>query len=154
VSAADVSFVNVTVEWKLEGSAETVTIESSRNLKENAPNVSSAWMSATLTGFVPVLYEDSVSDVDNLTSLVLSNVGLKEVKPGAFGSLPQLRYLILSHNDLREVSEGTFANLNLSTLNLAYNSISSVRAGAFRNLQIQHLTLAGNKIVRAFQRDF
>ncbi|EFA03898.1 leucine-rich repeat-containing protein 15 [Tribolium castaneum] len=143
--AETISFKNVTLEWKTSTDRNTTTIPSSANLRDNIPKLQTE-ISVVLSGLVPVLYPKSVSGVPTLKSLTVSNVGLREIKPGAIENLPLLAHLILNRNELKVIERGTFTNLNLTSVNLGDNEISKLELGAFKNLKIHHLTLSNNKI--------
>ena len=138
-----ISFQNVTIKWKNNSKIKTI-IASADNLKKIIP--SEEEVSVLVKGDVPVLYEQSVYDIHNLTSLRLDSVHLGEIKPGAFGNLPLLRSLDLSFNQLTEIKSGTFTNLNLSEINLGSNRIRSLRPGAFKNVTVQELKLGENSL--------
>ncbi|XP_063913625.1 leucine-rich repeat-containing G-protein coupled receptor 4-like [Zophobas morio] len=139
--AREITFKNVTILYVTASKNET-RLGTADNLKKIIP--SGEKLSVKVTGVVPVLYEQSIHDIHNLESLQLNEESLKEIKPGAFGNLPLLRYLDLSENKITEIKSGTFSNLNLSLINLAFSSIKSLQPGAFKNVIIGELALSGN----------
>ncbi|KAJ3656889.1 hypothetical protein Zmor_015934 [Zophobas morio] len=143
-TSEEITFKNVTVEWVSDTGGNT-TVVTSNSLKNDVP--SGEEMSVNINGEVPILYERSVSDIENLKSLVLSGVDLEEIKPGAFVNLPVLQILILSKNKLTELKSDTFRDLNVSTIDLSQNSITTLQPETFKNINIRHLTLSNNQIV-------
>ena len=85
VSNSDkITFENVTVRsYFYKGALETQA--TSVNLKKMIPDEEP--VRVDITGGVPILYEKSVFDIPNLNSLDLADVGLEEIKPGAFGAM-------------------------------------------------------------------
>ena len=142
-----ITFVNVTVQWYFYHELETIeqeTVASFDNVKKIIPDEEP--VSVTIHGSIPILYEKSVFEVPNLIALNLNDVGLKQIKPGAFGNLPHLKWLSLSGNKLTEIKSDTFADPNLSYLDLSFNSIVLLQPGAFKNFNADIVILDNNKL--------
>ncbi|XP_063914532.1 vasorin-like [Zophobas morio] len=144
VSNSDkITFENVTVRsYFYKGALETQA--TSVNLKKMIPDEEP--VRVDITGGVPILYEKSVFDIPNLNSLDLADVGLEEIKPGAFGNLPLLDTLFLNRNNLTLIKSGTFTDLNVSYLDLSSNSIFLLQPRAFKNFKAGHVSLDKNKL--------
>ncbi|KAJ3656849.1 hypothetical protein Zmor_015894 [Zophobas morio] len=139
----EITFKNVTIKYTTDSKNE-LKVATAESLKKIVP--SGEKVSVNVNGDVPVLYEQSIYDLQNLKSLEITEVSLKEIKPGAFGNLPLLRNLDLSKNNLTEIKSGTFSNLNLTVINLMFNSIRSLQAGTFKNVVVQELKLSANSL--------
>ncbi|KAJ3656915.1 hypothetical protein Zmor_015960 [Zophobas morio] len=142
VSNSENTFENVTVVLARNDvpEAKVATFDS---LKEVIPDVKDE---VTITGNVPILYENSIFDIPSLYSLELSNVGLEEIKPGAFGNVPLLNKLVLNSNNLTEIQSDTFTDLNVGYIDLSSNSIFLLQPGAFTNFKADKMTLENNNL--------
>ncbi|KAJ3656904.1 hypothetical protein Zmor_015949 [Zophobas morio] len=91
--------------------------------------------------------EKSVFDIPNLDSLDLYDVGLQEMKAGAFGNLPHLKWLSLPKNNLTEIKTNTFSDQKIIYLDLSFKySIIVLHPGAFKNFNANLLILANNQL--------
>ncbi|XP_023027942.2 osteomodulin [Leptinotarsa decemlineata] len=98
---------------------------------------------------IPILYENSLADLDELDELVIENCAVHEIRPGVLKNVPLLRRLSLKGNRLEKIETGVFNNLPLSTLDLGLNSIRSISANAFNDMpNLLNINLADNKITR------
>jgi Leucine-rich repeat (LRR) protein len=124
-----------------------VTIDSSESLKENIPKKVFDKIEIT-NSEIPVLYKNSISDIDNLDELILEDDGISEIQPGAFSHVPQLRKLVIRGNTkLKEIKEGVFNKLNIATLDLSNNSIETVASRAFDDMpELLTVNLADNQL--------
>ncbi|KAH0822222.1 hypothetical protein GEV33_000569 [Tenebrio molitor] len=97
---------------------------------------------------IPVLTRDSVSNLPNISEIVITGSGVKEMHAGAFHNLPSLKFLNLSGNLLEEIRDEVFSNLvELEWLHLENNRIATLGDKAFNNLPtLQHLFIDNNKI--------
>ncbi|KAJ3656905.1 hypothetical protein Zmor_015950 [Zophobas morio] len=138
-----ITFENVTVQWRLDNRVFE-SVGTSDNLKKIVPDENQEW--GKIIGNVPILYEKSVFDIPNLIILDVSNVGLEEIKPGAFGNLPLLEKLILSGNKLTEIKTDTFVDLSVTYIDLSSNSIILLQPRAFKNFNANYLLLDNNKL--------
>ena len=89
-----------------------------------------------------------LADLPRLESLNLANVGLRELRPGAFQEVGEtLTHLILDDNALTTLESGTFDGLSeLAQLNLARNSLMTLAQGAFSGLPLNWLRLQDNRL--------
>jgi Leucine-rich repeat (LRR) protein len=124
-----------------------VTIDSSESLKENIPKKVFDKIEIT-NSEIPVLYKNSISDIDNLDELILEDDGISEIQPGAFSRVPQLRKLVIRGNTkLKEIKEGVFNKLNIATLDLSNNSIETVASRAFDDMpELLTVNLGDNQL--------
>ncbi|KAJ8955045.1 hypothetical protein NQ318_000477 [Aromia moschata] len=141
------------------------TIPSSNSLKEFLPE--SVFDEIEFKEqYIPVLYEDSLADLEDLDELVIEYCQVLEIQAGALKNVPWLRRFslkdsdgLISHPDLQQklgsgnnlerIEEGVFNNLPISTLDLSLNSISNIESGAFDDLPgILNINLADNKIAK------
>ncbi|KAJ3656902.1 hypothetical protein Zmor_015947 [Zophobas morio] len=136
------TFKNVTVRWR-HNYKKGETVATSDSLKKIIPD--DERVSVEIPGSIPILYEKSVFDIPNLDSLDLYDVGLQEIKPGAFGNLPHLKWLSLRKNNLTEIKTNTFSDQKIIYLDLSFNSIIVLHPGAF-NFNANLLILANNKL--------
>lgn len=60
------------------------------------------------------LCEGAVVDFPDLDKLILMDVGVSEIQPGAFKSLPVLRDLRIGYNEIKTIKNGVFNYLNVS----------------------------------------
>ena len=89
------------------------------------------------------------SGLSSLERLHLANVGLRELRPGAFREVGSTLFsLYLQNNDLAVLDAGTFDGLpTLWSLDLGHNQLSTLRTGAFRGLQdLSWLRLDDNRL--------
>ncbi len=83
-----------------------------------------------------------------LETLLLGNVGLDEIHPGAFSGLSSLLGLALHSNALDEIQPGVFAGLSsLQYLFLYNNALDEIQPGVFAGLSsLQYLSLYNNTL--------
>ncbi|KAG5890955.1 hypothetical protein JTB14_026310 [Gonioctena quinquepunctata] len=146
--SADITFKNVTFRgYSVFTEKFKKTIASSHKLKESLPNSVYDKIEFEEQN-IPVLYENSLSDLDELDELVIENCGVYEIRPGALKNVPLLRRLSLKGNKLEEIKNGVFDNLPLSTLDLSLNYITIISPTAFDNMRsLLNINLADNQIV-------
>lgn len=95
-----VTFKNVTFRgYSLYTEKFKKTIPLSNSLKDSLPE-SVFDKIEFLDQNVPVLYENSLADLDELDELVLENCGIYDVQPGALKNVPMLRRLSLKGREL------------------------------------------------------
>lgn len=116
------------------------------NIKEVNPEIS--LFAITITNqSVPVLYENSVTDLGDIRGFIMKYNGLREIRPGAFGNLREF-IIGLAYNDLEEIEEGIFTNLaGIEKLYLMNNKISRIHQNAFNNMtDLTFICLNYNKL--------
>ena len=89
------------------------------------------------------------SGLSSLHILRLNNVGLRELRPGAFREVGStLLYLHLQENELATLDAGTFDGLpELRWLDLAHNRLATLPVGVFDNLpSLWGLEMQGNHL--------
>ncbi|XP_068914636.1 leucine-rich repeat-containing G-protein coupled receptor 5-like [Tenebrio molitor] len=80
--------------------------------------------------------------------LLLENLGLLEIEPGAFDN-QNIQKLILADNNLTTIRTGTFKNLPLQYLTLFGNQIESIEANGISDMpELRSIDLSFNKIVQ------
>ncbi|KYB29432.1 Protein slit-like Protein [Tribolium castaneum] len=146
-SSPSVTFKNVLVSgYSMYTYKFNVTIKSSNNLKENLPKQVFDRLDI-INSEIPVLYKNSISDLEDLDELIFANNELSDIQPGAFKNVPQLRKLEIRNNKLEEIKAGVFNNLNIATLDLSNNSISTIASGAFDDMpELLNVNLADNRV--------
>lgn len=96
---------------------------------------------------IPVLKEDSITDLLNVERMIFLSCNINEIEPGAFKRLPKLISLSIFSNSINELVDDTFNGLNVETLNVANNDIRIIRSATFRNmLNLKYLYAFGNLI--------
>ena len=79
--------------------------------------------------------------------LHLTDVGLRELRPGAFRELERLGYLYLDNNRLAELAPETFDGVQLGELDLGGNRLQSLPAGLFEDQPwLQRVDLSHNRL--------
>jgi Leucine-rich repeat (LRR) protein len=142
VQTSEVTFKNVSV-WTAPNKQYAV-ISSSDSLKEFLPGVPVNIVA--IKGKIPVLYEDSVSDVDNVEQLYFVKNEIEEIRPKAFKNLT-VKSLEIVYSNVTTLEEGVFDNLTLEELRITHNLIGQIESGAFGDLPKLHsLSLANNKL--------
>ena len=82
-----------------------------------------------------------------LGELRLTDVGLRELRPGAFRDLEWLSYLYLGNNQLTELAPATFDGVQLASLYLGGNRLASLPAGLFEDQSwLQRVDLSHNRL--------
>ncbi|RZC37879.1 phospholipase A2 inhibitor-like [Asbolus verrucosus] len=143
----DVTFKNVAVSgYSMFTYKFNVTIENSNSLKNNLPK--KVFDKIEIVGNkIPVLYENSIADIDNLDELIMNNNEILEIRRGAFKNVPLLRKLEITNNKLEQIREGVFNELNVGTLDLSKNSINTIAPGAFDNMsELLNINLGENQL--------
>ena len=83
----------------------------------------------------------------SLVWLHLTDVGLRELRPGAFRELESLPHLYLGDNRLTELAPGTFDGVRLVQLDLGGNRLTSLPAGLFEDQAwLQRVDLSHNRL--------
>lgn len=124
------------------------TISSSNYLKSQLPNGVFDTIELRHQD-IPILYDNSISDIDYLDELILEENNIQRIEPGAFKNLPVLRVMKLKKNQLKTIEEGIFTNLLVSDLDLSENEISVIEDKAFENMtDLLNIRLSFNKIGR------
>ena len=83
----------------------------------------------------------------SLGLLDLTDVGLRELRPGAFRDLEALSYLHLGDNRLAELSPETFDGVRLAELYLGGNRLASLPAGLFEDQpRLERVDLSHNQL--------
>ncbi|XP_044756946.1 phospholipase A2 inhibitor-like [Coccinella septempunctata] len=147
LNAEKITFKNVTIHGY---SAFTHKFEklilSSNSLKTELPKV--VFDAVEIRGQdVPILYENSISDIDDLDELILEENNIQEIEPGTFKNLSLIRLIKLKKNQLKTIKEGIFNHLPLSDLDLSQNEISVIEDKAFDNMpNLLNVRLSFNKI--------
>ncbi|CAG9764908.1 unnamed protein product [Ceutorhynchus assimilis] len=125
----------------------TTTIVSSNSLKENVPKNHVYDHLEFTDQNIPVLKENSISDLEDLDEITIASCKLKEIEPGAFKNVGLLRQLSLKDNELEEIRNGVFNNLGLVALDLSNNRIKHIEADALSYLpRLLNINLADNLI--------
>ena len=143
-----VTFKNVVVRgYSMFTSKFNVTINSANTLKDKLPKQVFDKLEI-VDSEIPVLYENSISDIDDLDELILNNDGITEIQPGTFKNVPQLRKLVITHNQgLEEIKSGVFNRLNIATMDLSKNSINTIASSAFDDMpELLNVNLADNQL--------
>ncbi|XP_018579194.1 slit homolog 3 protein-like [Anoplophora glabripennis] len=145
--STDVTFKNATFRgYSLFTEKFKKTIPLSNSLKDNLPE-SAFDKIEFIDQNIPVLYQDSLADLDELDELVLEHCGVYEIQPGALKNVPMLRRLSLKGNKIEAIKEGVFNNLELSTVDLSLNLITTIHSSAFNDLpSLLNINLADNNI--------
>ncbi len=82
-----------------------------------------------------------------LGRLHLTDVGLRELRPGAFREVGGLSYLHLDNNRLAELAPETFDGVLLAELDLGGNRLASLPAGLFEDQpRLQRVDLSHNRL--------
>lgn len=95
---------------------------------------------------IPVLEQNSVSNIPKLTHLHLTNNKIRKIKIGALKFLPELTDLNLSGNLLEELENDIFENLGFKTLYLENNRIKKIGNTVFNFLKMEYLFIDDNRI--------
>ena len=102
-------------------------------------------VSASETNNLRTLPSGLFDDLSSVTELIIRNVGLETIMPGAFNGLPKLNILVLSGNNISNsqtapLPDGIFRHLNdpmtstLTRLDLDSNNLSVFPTNALRGL--------------------
>ncbi|KAJ3652959.1 hypothetical protein Zmor_018881 [Zophobas morio] len=151
------TFQNATLFCKTFTSARQSLSINYDELSKNANNSchNNAYKVAYVTGTVRTIYENTVTDLQNLNGLNFTQVGLEEIQIGAFTNFPKLETLTLNSNNVKEIRSGVFQNLPLVDLLLNNNSISTLEERAFHNLaSLRMLSLEKNSLKKIQKRVF
>ncbi|EFA03056.1 Chaoptin-like Protein [Tribolium castaneum] len=140
VTSSEVSFKNVTL-WTWEKNINT--IDSANNLGTYLPK---KWTSTIIViGTIPILHENSVTNVENVKELQFLKNQIVEIRPGAFKNLNSVKTLKINGSNITTIA-GVFDNLTLEQLNLNNNQISVIPKGVVKNPNLKGLSFAGNLI--------
>ncbi|XP_044267210.1 leucine-rich repeat-containing protein 15-like [Tribolium madens] len=140
VISNNVSFKNVTL-W-IWGKNLT-TIPSANNLKDYLPR---KWTSMILvTGTIPILYENSVTDIENVNDLQFIGNEIIEIRPGAFKNLKSVETIRITGSNITTIA-GVFDNLTLEQLSIGSNKISVIPSGVVKSSDLKELSFANNII--------
>ncbi|KAJ3643462.1 hypothetical protein Zmor_026172 [Zophobas morio] len=86
-------------------------------------------------GSVPILGEASISDIPNMEELMLYDIKLQKIQPGAFQDLPMLKSLKIIKTNISKIDVGVFNNLNITSLTILENKMPlTIAADAFDNM--------------------
>ncbi|CAH1119283.1 unnamed protein product [Phaedon cochleariae] len=144
---SDVTFKNVTFRgYSVFTEKFKKVIPASNSLKDFLPE-STFDMIEFRDQNIPVLYEDSLSNLDELDELIIESCSVYEIRPGALKNVPLLRRLSLKANKIEEIKGDIFNNLPLSTLDLSKNRITTISPTAFDYMSsLLNINLADNQI--------
>lgn len=96
---------------------------------------------------VPFLAKGAISNLPDLTKLILKFDGIAELKRGAFLNLRRLDELDLSGNALQQVPTAVFTGLSVRRLDLKENEIDQIWIGAFADMpNLEFVNLVKNKL--------
>ncbi|EFA03896.2 Leucine-rich repeat protein soc-2 homolog-like Protein [Tribolium castaneum] len=137
---SETTFENVTI-WK-SAEEELAVIVSSNSLKQHLPNTSLDLIA--ITGEIPILYENSLSNISNVEQIYFHENELTEIKPGAFKNLT-LEALEVFYSNLTTLKSGIFCNVSLEKLEISYNFLSKIEPfGGLTGLRV--LSLSHNNL--------
>lgn len=118
----------------------TVTVDELKNYKNHHEVV-------FYDAVIPVLCQNFLKELTNVHVLEFRNVGLEEIKPGAFKDLIKLDSLIISNNPLSKIPSGVFNGLKTTKITLTENKISEIASDSFDDLpNLKELYLSKNQI--------
>ncbi|KAJ3657220.1 hypothetical protein Zmor_016236 [Zophobas morio] len=122
---------------------EVRTIQSSKTLSKHIPKENFTMLE--VTGRIPVLYENSVTNISNVRHLSFFRNEMREIKPGAFKNFIDVKKLAITANNLGTITKGVFDRLTILELSLRYDRITTIPKRALRKLpRLQSLNLCGN----------
>ncbi|XP_044267306.1 leucine-rich repeat-containing protein 15-like [Tribolium madens] len=121
VKPSEITFENVTV-W-ISADEKLAEIESSTSLKQHLPDTSLDIIA--ITGEIPVLYENSVSNISNVKHIYFHENEILDIKPGAFKNLT-LETLEVVYSNLTTLKNGIFSNVSLKTLEITSNLLTKI----------------------------
>ncbi|KAJ8961986.1 hypothetical protein NQ314_005768 [Rhamnusium bicolor] len=148
--SVDITFKKVTFRgYSLYTEKFKKTIPSSNSLKEFLPK-SAFDKIEFIEQKIPVLYENSLADLEDLDELVIEHCNkLEEIKEGVFNNLA-LSTLDLSQNDITTIESSAFDNLpNILNINLADNNIGAWDKNWFKNTPLlTRISMQNNSIAK------
>nr|XP_023022182.1 leucine-rich repeat-containing protein 15-like [Leptinotarsa decemlineata] len=97
---------------------------------------------------ISVLTSTAFSHFERLTILIMNDLQLKELKPGAFNSLHSLKELYLHENQLTVIGSGILNSLsNLEVLDMSKNKIKKLSNKSFIGMtKLKKLFLSSNQL--------
>lgn len=96
---------------------------------------------------IPMLYENSITDIPNVAVFDFSSNGIQGIEEGAFGNLGYVQAFNLSSNLIRVIRSEVFTHIDVRFLFLSHNNIFKIEERAFQNLdRLYFIDLSYNRI--------